>query len=331
MADIFESAESTTAAKTMARHFDEAMNLCKFWASPWTVVKALALGWERSGHPARLHYAWDLSKHPSLDEAIRQITRETVARLELDNAPTALVLEAGCGMGGCTTQMAEEYPHLRIVGMQLMKGQVAVAQRRKQCLTSEAAERINFVNGNNLRLPLQSECCDGVMAIETFCHIPPGEKEKLLRGVYQVLKPGGKLVIVDGYLLRKPEGQEKMIYAKFRRGWTLPEMISPKAQTALAKNVGFTVKLVEDVTSHVTGSVEMIYRIARFCNPFIKMARFMAERQLRIPGLSWLFDFTGFSVSHAPALAQTCLAQKPLAEAGVLGYFVLVFEKTAIS
>jgi cyclopropane fatty-acyl-phospholipid synthase-like methyltransferase len=328
--DIFGSAESRTAANVMEKHFDDSMNLYKFWASPWTVVKAFTLGWERSGHPARLHYAWDLSQQPSLDEAIRQTTRETVARLELDHLPAAFIVEAGCGMGGCTTQIAQEYPHLRVLGVQLMKRQVEVAQRRKQFLDPEAASRISFFNGNNLRLPLRRQSCDGVMAIETFCHIPPGEKGKLLQGVYHLLKPGGKLVIVDGYLLREPQGPEKTIYDNFRYGWTLPEMISPEAQTTLAQNVGFAVKSVEDVTQHVTGSVEMIYRIAWLCHPFINLARFMAERQLRIPGVSWLFDYLGFSLPHASALAQTCLAQKPLAEAKVLGYFVHVFEKPGL-
>jgi SAM-dependent methyltransferase len=327
MIDLFDSAESTEVRQTLETHFDHALNLYKFWASPWTVVKAFVLGWARSGHPARLHYAWDMDKFPSLDEAIRQTTREAVSHFELDQKPQALIVEAGCGMGGCTTQLAAEHAQLRGVGVQLIRRQAQVAQQRKQVLKPETARRVNFLVGNNLRLPLKHEICEGVLAIETFCHIPAGEKEKLLRGVFDLLKPGGKLVIVDGYLLREPQGVE--IKLMDRRGWTLPELVSAERQTAMAQAVGFKIKSVENMTGHVTGSIRMIYRIAWFCQPFIKLAHFLEGYKLRIPGVRWLFDRLGFSAPHALWLAQTCLAQKPLAEAQILGYFVHVFEKPA--
>jgi hypothetical protein len=114
---------------------------------------------------------------------------------------------------------------------------------------------------------------------------------------------------------------------KFRRGWTLPELLSPERQATIAQRVGFKIISVENVTHHVTGSIRLIYRIAWFCQPFIKLAQFLEGHQLRIPGIHWLFDQLGFSVPHAPLLAQTCLAQKPLAEAEILGYFVHVFER----
>jgi cyclopropane fatty-acyl-phospholipid synthase-like methyltransferase len=325
--EVFDSAESEQATQTLQTHFDHALNLYKIWASPWTVIKAFVVGWERSGHPARLHYAWDLSQQPSLNEALRQTTREAVARLELDQVAQAFVIEAGCGMGGCTTQMVVEEPRLRVVGVQLVKRQAQVAQRRKQVLTAAVAQRANFLVSNNLRLPLRHEICDGVLAIETFCHIPPPEKKQLLQGVFHLLKPGGKLVVVDGYRRRQPQGAEKRLLDEFRQGWTLPELVSPEHQTALAQQVGFIVKSVEHVTPHVMDSVLLIYRIAWFCAPVINMVHFMEERRLRIPGLSWVFDRLGFSALHAPRLAQTCLAQKPLAEAEILGYYIHTFEK----
>jgi SAM-dependent methyltransferase len=84
-----------------------------------------------------------------------------------------------------------EYPQLRGLGVQLIKRQAQIAQQRKQILNPEPARQANFLVGNNLRLPLRREICDGVLALETFCHIPPNEKEQLLQGVFHLLKPGG--------------------------------------------------------------------------------------------------------------------------------------------
>lgn len=211
MTEVFDSAKSEQATQTLQQHYSEALNLYKFWASPWTVLKAFVGDWERSGHPARLHYAWDLNQLPSLDEALRQTTREAVAHFDLEQARQAFIVEAGCGMGGCTTQMVVENPRLRVVGVQLVKRQAQVAQRRKQALTAAVAQRANFLVGNNLRLPLRHEICEGVLAIETFCHIPPREKKPLLQGVFHLLKPGGKLVVVDGYLQQQPQGVENKV------------------------------------------------------------------------------------------------------------------------
>lgn len=327
MTEIFDTAESEQATQTLQAHFSEALNLYKFWASPWTVIKAFVLGWERSGHPARLHYAWNLNQLPSLDEALRQTTREAVAHFDLEQVRHAFIVEAGCGMGGCTIQMVVEDPRLRVVGVQLVKRQAQVAQRRKQVLTAAVAQRAHFLVGNNLRLPFHHEICYGVLAIETFCYIPLPEKKQLLQGVFHLLKPGGKLVIMDGYLRRQPQGAEKKLLDEFRQGWTLPELVSPEHQSALAEQVGFIVKSVEHVTPHVVDSVHLVYWIARFCAPLINLVHFMEERRLRIPGLSWVFDRLGFSAPHASRLAQTCLAQKPLAEAEILGYYIHTFEK----
>jgi hypothetical protein len=87
---------SRAARELLEEHYDGGANLYKFWASPRTALRAIALGWEHCDHPAELHYAWDLERAPSLDEAIRDTTRRAIALLDVDQLQNARLYEPGC-------------------------------------------------------------------------------------------------------------------------------------------------------------------------------------------------------------------------------------------
>jgi hypothetical protein len=150
MSDPYQSAYSARALDVLTEHFDHGANLYKFWASPRSVVRALLRGWADADHPSHLHYAWDLETACSLDEAIRETTRRAVALLHLDAISHPVVFEPGCGIGGGVVQVAQMFPHVKVIGLSLVEKQLEIG--RNMALARGVANT-DFVQGNYLSTP----------------------------------------------------------------------------------------------------------------------------------------------------------------------------------
>lgn len=289
------------------------------------MLSAMLWGWERANHPAQIHYAWDLKQAPSINEAINNLVRQGVQYLGVDDLECPRIFEPGCGIGGVSSLMAKEHPNYIIDGISLVTSQIAIARKRANYL---GMPNINYLVGNFLQVAVQDEAYDAILAVETFCYIPALEKQSLLTEMFRVLKPGRNLVVFDGYLRRKPDSfVEVALYEQFKKGWTLPDLVSAQHFSHQAQEVGFRVELVKDCTVHVKDCVLLVYKIARTFKPFIKLAHFLEKNQINIPLLKRLFKNLGFNAQIARDFADTCLIQKALTEWGIGGYYVHVFEK----
>ncbi len=317
--------QSSTAQKRLYQHYHDGAGLYKLWGSPGSVFSAILWGWDRADHPAQLHYAWDLKQAPSINEAINNLVRQGMRYLGVNELEYPRILEPGCGIGGVSSLMAKEHPNYIIDGISLVTSQIAIARKRANYL---GLPNINYLVGNFLQVAVQDETYDAILAVETFCYIPVLEKLSLLAEMFRVLKPGHKLVVFDGYLRRRPDSfVEATLYEQFKKGWTLPDLVSAQRFSHQAQEVGFRVGLVKDCTVHVKDCVLLVYKIARTFKPFIKLAHFLEKNKINIPLLKRLFKNLGFNGQIAKDFADTCLIQKPLTEWGVCGYYVHVLEK----
>ena len=97
--------------------------------------------------------------------------------------PTTRILDLGCGKGrfACHLQALGA----EVVGLDGSQGMLA------------HANRLNRVRGSALRLPFASQSFDSVIAIEVFEHLPAAGISQTLVESRRVLRPGGRLVIVD--------------------------------------------------------------------------------------------------------------------------------------
>jgi SAM-dependent methyltransferase len=93
------------------------------------------------------------------------------------------ILDLGCGKG----RFARHFRDLGadVIGLDGSQGMLA------------RANGLDRVRGSALRLPFASESFDSVLAIEVFEHIPSAGISRTLAEANRVLKPGGRLVIVD--------------------------------------------------------------------------------------------------------------------------------------
>ena len=317
----YNSLDSGEALALLEQHYDVGAGLYKLWASPGSVLAALLKGWRAARHPAQLHYAWDLQQAHSLDAAICRTTIEALQGLALDGVEKPNVLDAGCGIGGAASQVAQIRPDSQVVGMSIVRRQIEIARMRAAALGVGNAV---FCHGSYLQTGYPDDSFDGIYAIESFCYTPTDQKPRLLAEMFRVLRPGRRLVIIDGYSRREPATpDERRTIQDVLDGWTMPMPAPASQMRAVAEGAGFEVVHIVDATPHVIHSASRIAAIGTWVlRPLAMLAR--------VPGMAAVLSPLGFaSPAGAARFADACVSQHEVLRSGLGGYFVQVLAKPA--
>jgi ubiquinone/menaquinone biosynthesis C-methylase UbiE len=112
--------------------------------------------------------------------------------------PEHRVLDVGCGTGSLVIQLRRQHPNVEVIGLDPDPKALARARRKAQ----SAAVSVQFDQGFSHALGYPSASFDRVFSSFMFHHLPHGEREKTLGEIYRILKPGGRLLLLDF------EGQE---------------------------------------------------------------------------------------------------------------------------
>jgi len=99
-------------------------------------------------------------------------------------------LDLGCGLGGTSVWLQQRFG-CSMVGLNLNLRQLRLAARR----LGTTGPALGLVCGDGLRLPLADGCVDFVVGVEVAFHVRA--KERLFAEVGRVLRPGGRLLLVD--------------------------------------------------------------------------------------------------------------------------------------
>jgi len=94
------------------------------------------------------------------------------------------VLDVGCGKGRFARVLRERHPRARLCGLDI-----------SEAMLKFVPAGIGAVAGSMTELPFRSACFDAAYATESLEHAV--EIEKAVDEMCRVLKPGGRLVIID--------------------------------------------------------------------------------------------------------------------------------------
>ena len=230
-------------SKTVQRYYDYTRRFYRvFW----------------HGDTNALHYGiYDESAHTHKEALLRTIA---VTAKSASITASDTVADLGCGIGGSAFWIAK---HLgaEVHGITLSKGQYEKAKRL--CHAYELEEKVQFTQGNFLSTPFPNGQFDVAIGIEALCH---GQHmiDELARELFRIVKPGGRIAVMDGYLGTKELTEEEKKAVKiFEEGLALVKMITPRCFMEALERVGFKRVTFTDYTNKVLPTTEKMYTLTK--------------------------------------------------------------------
>lgn len=103
------------------------------------------------------------------------------------------ILELGCGTGRLTLTIRKANPEARITAIDRSPAMIALA-RKKPVL-----EGVTFIEAD-IMAPWPAGSFDGIVATQVLFALPPPRQAEILRRSAAALRPGGRLIVGDGFL-----------------------------------------------------------------------------------------------------------------------------------
>jgi cyclopropane fatty-acyl-phospholipid synthase-like methyltransferase len=168
------------------------------------------------------------------------------------------LLDAGCGVGGSSIFLARERG-CRCVGINLMESQARLARGFAARVAVPENRRARFVV-NDFHIPsFRPGSFDVVWAVESFDHA--ADKEAWVASMFDLLKPGGRLIIADGFRTGTPgDRRQAGEYARFLAGWAVPHLCSAAELERYGARAGFQLLHGEDISADVLPHARAIFR-----------------------------------------------------------------------
>ena len=169
-----------------------------------------------------LHYGfWEKNtrNHP---DSIMNTTRFIAKCLKVNQNDK--VLDAGCGIGGCSIYLAKKYG-ADVVGITLSDIQLKMA--RKKSLKSGLQNKVRFLIQDFTKTSFNDGSFSKIFGVESICHSE--KKIDFLNEAYRLLKKGGRITISDGFQIRTNLSErEKKIYVAQVMDMNKPKKITDK-------------------------------------------------------------------------------------------------------
>jgi tocopherol O-methyltransferase len=244
---VVNSLGSTAHIRQIAAYYEDTYLDYRVW---WTSSATLAM-----------HYGfWDEQTSNHADAQIN-MNRVLAARVEVK--PNDYVLDAGCGVGGSAIWLSQEFG-VQVVGISLLPSEVHCGRRFAH--QRGVADRVTFECQDFTHTNFPDGSFDVIWAIESICHAP--DKRKFLAEARRLLKPGGRLVVADGFRSRRPlNSNDEQSLHRWLSGWAVPDLMTAEEFADAARQVGFAHMRVDDISTNIQPSARRMYYLARVLYP----------------------------------------------------------------
>ena len=192
------------------------------------------------------HGLWERGDE-SPEEAARALAVRVADAAAIGAGDT--VVDVGCGYGATARLLARERG-ARSTGLTLSRAQADGAG---------AADGVTILVRDWLYNGLPDEAFDAAIAIESLSHMP--EKPRVFGELARVVRPGGRVVVVDWLARERPGALEKrLLLDPICREGRLPELHAASEYVALLRAAGLAVTGFEDVSKRAVRTWSIVAR-----------------------------------------------------------------------
>lgn len=184
---------------------------------------------------------WDAASYDRIGGPMTHMAQAVVERLDLTGSET--VLDAGCGTGRVTRKLADLLPGGHVIAVDADPEMVALAAENLDDLIAEG--RVELEQGDLTEYVPPTEV-DAILSTATFHWI--SDHTKLFNNLFNVLKPGGRLVAQfggEGNIAELRDLSQRLAhdprFSRWFEGWTPPWTYQgPVATAERLEAAGFT-------------------------------------------------------------------------------------------
>lgn len=223
-------------------------NVASYFERSWDLLEK----WCYAGETLSIHYAYYDKDARNFKDAVYKMNDLIGELLDLEENKSEKILDAGCGVGGTSIYLGKKYPNVQFTGITISQGQVEMGEK---FIKERKITNFKIMQGDFTKTDFPSNYFNSVFAIESV-----GYSDNIgdfINEMHRVLKPGGKLVVLDGF---RTEVQMNSFLQKiyefflFGRGYQKLDLPHLKTYLILLEKKGFTKISYKDISENVARS-----------------------------------------------------------------------------
>lgn len=173
------------------------------------------------------------------------------------------VLDAGCGVGGSSIFLATMLG-CRVTGITLSERQVEMAALN--AAKKKMNDIVDFKAMNYSATDFPDASFDVVWGCESICYAD--SKEQFIKEAYRLLKPGGRLVVADGFVSDFGNNNNPII-RQWLDGWQVNYLETPQRFESFMQQAGFSHIDYRNISKEASHSSHRLYKFYFLANLYL--------------------------------------------------------------